>query len=467
MHTSGKITGLDSGLDINDVVPDQSQLCDFKSQCSDESDEALCPTFCSFDSDACGWEDQGKDGLDWILASSESSEAGTDIHGPHNRSGSFLFLHPDKDISDFSHKTAVVVSPQYQNSAASCILKSWLYLSGELGNTLDIMISINGNNVTLDKIDIERVEDGVWTVFETEIGRRQPQFEVILSFSTKVKQFTQDCSRSCLSKNPPLFTMPAWPLMTWSCLTAQLVTPRLTVMTRPNGSTVSSAKSAYLATKSVISRTTAGTALTRTRPGVPRPATSSTAWRRAVWSSVRCSPTTPALTSSGRSGLGMERRVAPCLTTPPTLGPATISMFQSECPARATRPACSVFLSLTTGPAAPRSSIISMADMLATSQSGPPIKTAVLWERRLVGNIRVVQSYSAVSSYLSLVRNLDGLDVWRPLVLDTIISAQHPFQIVVQAFIQTESLAGDLALDDWTFPPGCSFYSGVWSSSTR
>ena len=79
----------------------------------------------------------------------------------------------------------------------------------------------------------------------------------------------------------------------------------------------------------------------------------------------------------------------------------------------------------------------------------------------------MVQSYSAVSSYLSLVRSLDGLDVWRPLVLDTIISAQHPFQIVVQAFIQTESLAGDLALDDWTFPPGCSFYSGVWSSSTR
>ena len=82
----------------------------------------------------------------------------------------------------------MVVSPQYQNSAASCILKSWLYLSGDLGNTLDIMISINGNNVTLDKIDMERVEDGVWTVFETEIGRRQPQFEVILSFSTKGNQ---------------------------------------------------------------------------------------------------------------------------------------------------------------------------------------------------------------------------------------------------------------------------------------
>ena len=69
--------------------------------------------------------------------------------------------------------------------------------------------------------------------------------------------------------------------------------------------------------------------------------------------------------------------------------------------------------------------------------------------------------------YFFLVRNLNGLDVWRPIVLDTVLSAQHPFQIVVEAFIQTETLSGDLALDDWTFPPGCSFYSGVWTSSTR
>lgn len=178
VHTSGESTGLAwAGYHS---IPLQSQLCDFKSQCADESDEKLCPTFCSFDSDSCGWEDQGKDGLDWVLASSDSTEAGTDLHGPHNRSGSFLFLHPDKDITDFSDKTAVLLSPQYQNSAAGCILKAWLYLSGDIGNSLDIMITTNGNNITLDKIDMDRVEDGVWTLFETEIGRRQPQFEVIV-----------------------------------------------------------------------------------------------------------------------------------------------------------------------------------------------------------------------------------------------------------------------------------------------
>ena len=45
--------------------------------------------------------------------------------------------------------------------------------------------------------------------------------------------------------------------------------------------------------------------------------------------------------------------------------------------------------------------------------------------------------------------------------------AQEPFQIVVSAVIKTETLTGDLALDDWTFPPGCSFYTGEWNSSTR
>ena len=65
------------------------------------------------------------------------------------------------------------------------------------------------------------------------------------------------------------------------------------------------------------------------------------------------------------------------------------------------------------------------------------------------------------------MRDLDGLNVWRPIVLNSAIQAQHPFQIVVEAVIQTETLTGDLALDDWTFPPGCAFYTGDWSTRTR
>ena len=57
--------------------------------------------------------------------------------------------------------------------------------------------------------------------------------------------------------------------------------------------------------------------------------------------------------------------------------------------------------------------------------------------------------------------------MWRPLVVESTSLAQEPFQIVVSAVIKTETLTGDLALDDWTFPPGCSFYTGEWNSSTR
>ena len=92
----------------------------------------------------------------------------------------FLFLHPDEDVTDFSGKTAVLRSPQYQNGAAGCILRSWLYISGDIGNTLDLILTSGGNNFTLDKINLERVEDGVWTLFETDIGRRQQQFEVVV-----------------------------------------------------------------------------------------------------------------------------------------------------------------------------------------------------------------------------------------------------------------------------------------------
>ena len=160
------------------ISPVQTQVCDFKSQCGDESDEETCRSFCTFDSDSCGWEDQGKDGLDWILATSNSSSDGTDLHGPYNRSGGFLFLHPDRDVTDFSDKTAVLASPHYQNSAAGCIMKAWLYISGDQGSSLDLVINTNGNNLTLDRIDLARVEDGVWTQFETDIGRRELQFKV-------------------------------------------------------------------------------------------------------------------------------------------------------------------------------------------------------------------------------------------------------------------------------------------------
>ena len=162
------------------ISPVKVEVCDFKSQCGDESDEELCRSNCNFDSGSCLWVNRGEDGLDWILAASNNSLDGTDLHGPYNRSGSFLFLQPDKDMTDFSDKTAVVSSPQYQNSAAGCIMKAWLYISGTMGNTLDLKISSNGLNITLDKISLERVEEGVWTLFETDIGRREKQFQVSL-----------------------------------------------------------------------------------------------------------------------------------------------------------------------------------------------------------------------------------------------------------------------------------------------
>ena len=46
----------------------QTQVCDFKPQCQDESDESLCPSYCDFDTDMCYWTEQHVDGLDWIWA---------------------------------------------------------------------------------------------------------------------------------------------------------------------------------------------------------------------------------------------------------------------------------------------------------------------------------------------------------------------------------------------------------------
>ena len=108
---------------------EETQLCDFVSDCTDRSDEAECPPVYLFDdcqiltgTDDCGWKEDPRDSLDWKLVN--ESMIGVDLdHG-----GVFLWI--DKDSEDFKNSVARIKSPIYRNSNSNCTLEFRYYIGG-------------------------------------------------------------------------------------------------------------------------------------------------------------------------------------------------------------------------------------------------------------------------------------------------------------------------------------------------
>ena len=166
-------------------IPKQ-QVCDFKPQCHDDSDEDGCRTSCTFDQpasgDFCFWKERRKDILDWIVAVANNSEMGTDLHGPYGPStvGHFLFLHPDPAATDFSKADATLESPTWQNSVASCTLKFWLYLTGDIGKQMEIVLEdeLALEDTVHARMDNGMVDAGQWNMMETSLGNHRGRFKV-------------------------------------------------------------------------------------------------------------------------------------------------------------------------------------------------------------------------------------------------------------------------------------------------
>ena len=59
------------------------------------------------------------------------------------------------------------------------------------------------------------------------------------------------------------------------------------------------------------------------------------------------------------------------------------------------------------------------------------------------------------------VQTENELNIWKPASLEG-FNALHPFEIVVEGSIGMSS-KGDIAIDDFTLSPGCSFYTGPWN----
>ena len=164
----------------------REQICDFKAQCVDESDESGCKQLCTFDAtsngDLCFWKERHPDSLDWVLARPNNSADGTNIHGPYGDTsdGYFVFLHASAGTADFSNTEATLESPTWQHSKASCTLQFWLYLTGNIGKQLEVVLE---DKLALEDTSLAYLSDAavsaeVWNFMQISLGSHRGTFQV-------------------------------------------------------------------------------------------------------------------------------------------------------------------------------------------------------------------------------------------------------------------------------------------------
>nr|XP_027211162.1 MAM and LDL-receptor class A domain-containing protein 1-like [Penaeus vannamei] len=185
----------------------KTKVCDFRYDCQDASDEVMCPSYCNFEMDSCGWQEAVNDSLNWVVAKANDSSFGTENGGPyedatHLKAGHFLLLYKTKgnveDQEGYAH------THWYQNSAPACRFKYWYYMNGVLGSDVVLRLNITPEIFTnLTFFTANANEDGEWLSGEVGIGRQKSPFQVSLykipsndyygKFAIDEMKFENDC----------------------------------------------------------------------------------------------------------------------------------------------------------------------------------------------------------------------------------------------------------------------------------
>ena len=162
-------------------------FCNFNVDCPypDQSDEITCPKFYSFENCSqgaapsdCGWSNTIPDTLDWQVTSITDLQEEKVPHRPtqdykNNTEGHFLFL---KSLMGGS--SAGVTSPVYSSSGTYCMFNFWIFMSGVNNFVLypTLTHSTMGMLTTLDRLDLQQLEDGVWTNVDIGVGAHNDKF---------------------------------------------------------------------------------------------------------------------------------------------------------------------------------------------------------------------------------------------------------------------------------------------------
>ncbi|NWR07465.1 AEGP protein, partial [Paradoxornis webbianus] len=182
---------------VNSCSSAAEQLCNFVCDCSDCSDENLCgylrhsavlgtPFTCDFEDSDCGWQDVGTSTYEWVRSRASLATWGVGPHSDHTMGtdvGWFLMTTcpPAKTAA-----TAWLMSPEMQEAAATCEIRTWYHLSGSWLNQTEWPV-LHLAVVHKDEVvglwqSPERSSEG-WHQLVAYPGRITGQFQLIFSLT--------------------------------------------------------------------------------------------------------------------------------------------------------------------------------------------------------------------------------------------------------------------------------------------
>ncbi|CAL8312591.1 unnamed protein product [Merluccius merluccius] len=159
----------------NGCCVSKDQLCDFRDDCGDGSDEVHCGTSCSLEADLCGWQSSLADTLNWTLGTgTPHSIRPPNDHTLHTQHGHFLYLAstPVGLQGDKAHMRSSV----WRVSGPLCRLSFWYYISHDASGTIRLLVK---TEEALQEVWRSPEELGSsWRRAEVRLSRRR-NFQVI------------------------------------------------------------------------------------------------------------------------------------------------------------------------------------------------------------------------------------------------------------------------------------------------
>ncbi|XP_038012292.1 apical endosomal glycoprotein isoform X2 [Motacilla alba alba] len=187
---------------VNSCSSAAEQLCNFVCDCSDCSDENQCgylrgsavlgtPFTCDFEDSDCGWQDVGTSMYRWVRRRASLAMWGMGPHSDHTMGTDLGWFLVTMSPPAKTAATAWLRSPEMQEAAATCEIRTWYHLSGSCESTqglnqterpvLRLAVAHKDEVVELWQSP-ERSSEG-WHQLVAYPGRIMEQFQLIFSLT--------------------------------------------------------------------------------------------------------------------------------------------------------------------------------------------------------------------------------------------------------------------------------------------
>ncbi|NXO22418.1 AEGP protein, partial [Cisticola juncidis] len=187
---------------VNSCSSAAKQLCNFVCDCSDCSDENQCgylwrsavlgaPFTCDFEDSDCGWQDVGTSTYGWVRGRASLAIWGVGPHSDHTMGTDVGWFLVTTSPPAKTAATAWLRSPEMQEAAATCEIRTWYHLSGSCESTQGLnqterpvlrLAVVHKDEVVELWQSPERSSEG-WHQLVAYPGRIMGQFQLIFSLT--------------------------------------------------------------------------------------------------------------------------------------------------------------------------------------------------------------------------------------------------------------------------------------------